>query len=242
MNSFTYNGQSSQELGIFIKAKTVFSAGKRDLTLVSIPGRDGDLVSSNGRYQNGTVSYQCFASAPTQEALATKMRNVRKWLYSEPDSYHWLSDTYEPGFLRKAVFNAKLDVTDQLRRVAQFTVSFSVHPMRYLGSGLDPVSVSNGGTLYNPYPFASKPYLKISGSGSGTLTIQRGTQSKTWSFTGISGYVECDSELMNFYKDSVLKNSTVTGEGYPELLPGESEITFAGGITGVQITPRWWCA
>jgi len=114
--------------------------------------------------------------------------------------------------------------------------------MRYLEGGLDPVSVPSGGTLYNPYPFASKPYLKISGSGSGTLTIQRGAQSKTWSFTGISGYVECDSELMNFYKDSVLKNSTVTGEGYPELLPGESEITFTGGITGVQIAPRWWCA
>ena len=37
-----------------------------------------------------------------------------------------------------------------------------------------------------------------------------------------------------------LKNDMVTGEGFPELLPGNNNISFDGGITSVEIIPRWW--
>lgn len=97
-NFFIFNGQSSLELGIKIISKNIYSSGKRDLSLVSIPGRDGDLVNSNNRFANTTVSYTCFLPAKSIEELTTKVRNVKKWLFSEMDSYHKLTDSYDPDF------------------------------------------------------------------------------------------------------------------------------------------------
>ena len=45
--------------------------------------------------------------------------------------------------------------------------------------------------------------------------------------------------MMNFYKDTVLKNDTVEGDGFPLFHKGKNTITFDGGITKVEIIPRW---
>ena len=46
---------------------------------------------------------------------------------------------------------------------------------------------------------------------------------------------------MNCYKDTVLKNDTVTGEGFPVLKPGENSIACAGNVRRVEVVPRWRC-
>ena len=43
MSYFVFNGISSESMGIRIRSKNVYSAPKYDLSLTSIPGRDGDL-------------------------------------------------------------------------------------------------------------------------------------------------------------------------------------------------------
>ena len=62
-----------------------------------------------------------------------------------------------------------------------------------------------------------------------------------WNFDSIDGYVEIDSEEMNFYKGTELKNDTVTGSGFPIFYPGENTISYTGGITAVTVIPRWCC-
>ena len=44
---------------------------------------------------------------------------------------------------------------------------------------------------------------------------------------------------MNFYKGTLLKNSDVVGDKFPTLAYGANTITFSGGITSVEIIPRW---
>ncbi len=57
----------------------------------------------------------------------------------------------------------------------------------------------------------------------------------------INEYVTLDSELQDAFKGSENKNADVTlPDGYPKLPPGATSITFSGGITSVEITPRWW--
>lgn len=96
-------------------------------------------------------------------------------------------------------------------------------------------------TLNNPFSFTSKPYIKLYGNGNGTLILQNAKGNKIWNFTNISGYVEVDSELMNFYKDTELKNNTVTGDSFPMLSKGDNIISFDGSITKLEIIPRWIC-
>ena len=240
MNYFIYNGISSKDMGVRISSKDVYSAPKYDLKFQSIPGRDGDLISPNGRFPNTTVSYTCFIPAKSIQELSDKVTAVKCWLYTEPDRYHTLSDSYDTSFFRKAVFNNKLDISDEVSKIGVFTVNFTCHPMRFSHTGqVKTTFTASPFTLTNPYPFAAKPYLKINGRGTGTLTIQSASSNKIWEFSTLNGYTECDSELMNFYHDTEPKNDTVSGEGFPTFAPGSNTIAFDGGITSIEVIPRW---
>ena len=240
MNFFIYNGISSKDMGVRISSKDVYSAPKYDLKFQSIPGRDGDLISPNGRFPNTTVSYTCFIPAKSIQELSDKVTAVKCWLYTEPDRYHTLSDSYDTSFFRKAVFNNKLDISDEVSKIGVFTVNFTCHPMRFSHTGqVKTTFTASPFTLTNPYPFAAKPYLKINGRGTGTLTIQSASSNKIWEFSTLNGYTECDSELMNFYHDTEPKNDTVSGEGFPTFAPGDNTIAFDGGITSIEVIPRW---
>lgn len=54
--------------------------------------------------------------------------------------------------------------------------------------------------------------------------------------------VTLDSELQDAYDGTVNKNSSIilNGGEFPSLEPGDNDITFSGGVTEVEITPRWW--
>lgn len=59
------------------------------------------------------------------------------------------------------------------------------------------------------------PYIKICGSGTVRLMITPGGQSTaTWLLSDVDEYIEIDSERMNCFKDTVLKNDTVTGKAF----------------------------
>lgn len=87
----------------------------------------------------------------------------------------------------------------------------------------------------NPTQWPSQPRLEITMSGAGTLTVN----GKTWSIGSYTGTLICDSEIMDWYDAGALKNSLVSGDGFPELVPGDNVITYTGGITKVVATPRW---
>lgn len=242
MNYFVYNGVSSLELGLRIESKNVFSAPQYDVDFLSIPGRDGDLIAGSGRYPNVQVTYSVYLPAKTITELSRKITLVKSWLYSEPDSYHTLTDTYDADFYRKAVYAGKLDIEDQLNRIGVFTISFSCKPFRYSADGDIPVSiVGDNYILSNPYPFTSKPFIRVIGTGEGSLTLTTPTKTSIWTFTDLDGYLDIDSEQMNFYKGATPKNDTVSGSGFPLLYSGDNEVLFSGDVTEVQITPRWCC-
>ena len=138
------------------------------------------------------------------------------------------------------MFAGKLDIEDEMNRIGIFTVSFSCKPYRYDDAGTVSTTLSaSGDVLVNPYPFISRPLIRIEGKGKGALTIQSEGINAIWNFSGIDGYVEVDSEQMNFYKDAEPKNDTVSGDGFPLLYPGENTISYSGGITAVTVIPRW---
>ena len=56
MNSFTYNGVNSLDMGLRIESKNVFSAPQYEKKFQPIPGRDGDLILPNGRAPNVQVT------------------------------------------------------------------------------------------------------------------------------------------------------------------------------------------
>lgn len=240
MTYFTYNGRSSAEFGLHIEKKDVFSAPEYDAEFISIPGRSGDIINPNRRFANIKVTYTVFLARKNIAALATVLRDIKGWLYSEPDRYHEITDSYDAGYFRYGVISGNLDIEEQLNKIGCFTVTFNCKPFKYSFAGQQTVSADASElTITNPTAFESRPYIKLYGSGTVVIMIQ--PQGRGMMISNLDEYIEIDSELMNCFKDTTLKNDTVTGDGFPMLKPGTTTIACAGNVQRIEVIPRWCC-
>ena len=242
MTYFTYNGRSSADFGLHIEKKDVFSAPEYDAEFISIPGRSGDIINPNRRFANIKVTYTVFLARKNAVTLASVLRDIKGWLYSEPDRYHEITDSYDTEYFRYGVISGNLDIEEQLNKVGSFTVTFNCKPFKYSFAGQQMVLVdSTSISVTNPTAFESRPYIKLYGSEAVTLNISSGSSTTSWTISAINEYIEIDSELMNCYKGTVLKNDTVMGDGFPMLKPGTTTISCVGAVTRIEVIPRWCC-
>ena len=173
-------------------------------------------------------------------ALAAVLRDIKGWLYSEPDRYHEITDSYDAGYFRYGVISGNLDIEEQLNKIGCFTVTFNCKPYKYSFAGQETVAADASElTITNPTAFESRPYIKLYGSGAVALMMQ--PQGRGMMISNLDEYIEIDSELMNCFKDTTLKNDTVTGDGFPMLKPGTTTIACAGNVQRIEVIPRWCC-
>ena len=164
MTYFTYNGRSSADFGLHIEKKDVFSAPEYDAEFISIPGRSGDIINPNRRFSNIKVTYTVFLARKNAPALADVLRNIKGWLYSEPDRYHEITDSYDAESFRYGVISGSLDIEEQLNKVGSFTVTFNCKPYKYSFAGQEVLaSGTRRLSVTNPTAFISRtvppPYI-----------------------------------------------------------------------------------
>ena len=240
MSYFTYNGRSSADFGLHIEKKDVFSAPEYDAEFISIPGRSGDIINPNRRFANIKVTYTVFLARKNIAALAAVLRDIKGWLYSEPDRYHELTDSYDAEYFRYGVISGNLDIEEQLNKVGSFTVTFNCKPYKYSFAGQETVSADASElTITNPTAFESRPYIKLYGNGTVVIMIQ--PQGRGMMISNLDEYIEIDSELMNCFKGTVLKNDTVKGAEYPVFKSGVCTINCTGDVSRIEVIPRWCC-
>lgn len=234
MTYFTYNGRSSADFGLHIEKKDVFSAPEYDAEFISIPGRSGDIINPNRRFSNIKVTYTVFLARKNAAALADVLRTIKGWLYSEPDRYHKLTDSYDAEYFRYGVISGNLDIEEQLNKVGSFTVTFNCKPYKYSFAGQETVSADASElTITNPTAFESRPYIKLYGSGAVVIMIQ--PQGRGIMISNLDEYIEIDSELMNCSKGTALKNDTVKGTEFPVFKPGVCTINCTGNVTRIVL-------
>lgn len=234
INSFTFNGVSSASKNLYVGGQHTFNSPQRDVTKVSVPGRNGDLVQDNGRFLNSQIAYNVVAMSD----FVNTAKSVRNWLLSVT-GYARLEDTYHPDHYRMARVADVIEFeTSAYNATGKASITFDCMPQRFLKSGETATSFTGSGTITNPTPFPSKPLIRVRGSGNCSVTI--GNQTIT--LTGVSGYIDIDCDTMNCYNGSANKNANVTlgSQGFPTLKSGSTGVSFSGGTTKVEITPRWW--
>ena len=239
MSFFEYNGRSSKEFGLHIEKKDVFSAPAFDIDFESIPGRNGDLITSNKRFKNIRITYTVFFVQKDINSLSKTIRDIKGWLYTEPDRYHEISDSYDTGYLRYGVIYEGIDIEEQLNKLGCFRITFNCKPFKYNKTGFNEKALKSGDTIINPELFSCSPIISVVGNGNITMTLQNASYNKTWHFKDIEKSIVCDSERMNFYSGTTLLNENVVGEGFPQLPPGETTISYTGNVTELKVQPRW---
>lgn len=164
-HTLTYGGISSSDYGIFISGEGVYNAPERNVELVSVPGRNGDLTIDKGSFANITIEYPCFTFAKSQAEFRRKVNDFKNALMSQV-GYQKLVDDYHPDDYRMALYINGLEVDPvHIGRAGSFTLQFVCKPQRYLISGEDEVTVSDGDVINNPTLYDAEPLLMIEGYG-----------------------------------------------------------------------------
>ncbi|MBR3279326.1 MAG: phage tail family protein [Lachnospiraceae bacterium] len=160
-----FDNVSSRTYGVYITGEAVYNAPKRDVEMITIPGRSGSFALDNGRFENIEVSYPAGIFADTEADFRQAISDFRNFLCSRV-GYVRLTDEYNPDEYRMAVYKSGLDVDPAQLRAGEFKLVFDCKPQRWLTSGETAVTVTSGDTLTNPTLFESGPLLEVGGSGS----------------------------------------------------------------------------
>lgn len=160
-----FGGVNSADYGIYISGEGVFDAPKRDVEMISIPGRNGSFILDKGRFENITVTYP---AVTFEKDLATFISNLdafRNAVCSQ-NGYQRLTDSFHPDEFRLATYIDGLEIKPiKYNTAAEFDIVFECKPQRFLMGGEAAVAVSSGDTLLNPTPFDAQPLLLAKGYG-----------------------------------------------------------------------------
>lgn len=230
---FSFENKKSTDFGLIVKGERTIGAASPGVEFIEIPGLSGDLISSNKRYKNYEDNYDC-ALLPTDN-VENAAHKIKAWLQSAV-TYGRLIDYNEPYYYRKAVCVNSIEIAKTLSIIGMCTITFNCKPQYYRLDGDTVKSFTAAGTLSNPEPFESLPYIKVTGTGDITLHIN----DQNIILTDISDYVEIDAELKSCYRGTELLNTHYRSNFWPVLRPGNNSISWTGNVTKVEIKPRWW--
>lgn len=210
--------------------------GIRKYQTYSVPGRNGDLHIDEDAFQNYTQSYECYYH--TDQMTNETAHEVKAWLLAS-SGYRRLIDAYDPTHYRLATVLDELEIQNILNKYGRFTVNFNCDPRSFLISGDYPQTLTAPTVLRNE-GFPALPIITVYGSGNGTLTIS----GVTVQLIGMEDALTLDCEMQDAYREQggVLENMNlhIYAPEFPRLLPGDNTVTWTGGVTKIEIIPRWW--
>ena len=164
-NSLTFGGINSLDYGIYITGEAVYNAPERAVEKIAIPGRSGDLIIDQGRWENIPVTYPAGCFGDDQSEFAAKISAFRNAIISQL-GYQRLTDTYNPDEYRLGSYLSGLDVEPKAGgKAGEFDIVFDCKPERWLLEGETEETITSGQDLINPTLFASSPLLMAKGSG-----------------------------------------------------------------------------
>lgn len=230
-NYLIIDGADSRDFGVFISGQGTYGSPVVSYNMLSVPGRDGDLIGAERRLQNIEVSYPAFIYTN----FAENIKNLRNFLTSR-DGYVKISDTYHSGEYRMGVYRGAFTPSViRTNSAAEFTITFNCKPQRFLTSG--DTAVANPSSLTNPTLFNARPLIVVNNGGAGEIAIGASTITLDTP-TGEDVYIDC--EMMDVYSESGINYNSaavLTNHEFPVLHPGVNGIE---SDLDISITPRWY--
>ena len=235
-SSFVYNGVSSLDMHLTILNDVSFPSPEADIEFVEVLGRDGDLAVNHNRLKGVDFSLPVALIPPKGVSVNVLATKIAEWLKSDI-GWHPLSLSSVEEYDYIAIVQEAFDVEQTLRQFGRTVITFRLKPYKRR-RGQSTFELTDTLTIHNPEQRASKPLIEVVGKGNISLSNNR---SPWLTLRGVDGRITVDSELMSVYKDArpqydkMASNLTPL---FPELVPGENNLTVTGNAT-ITIHPRW---
>lgn len=230
--TFYLDGVDAFSVGIHLQKPVSFSEAVPISDVQTIPGRNGDLIFETGSYENRSGSASCFC---LQEDVEKAVSSAGRFLMGK-NGYRRLETSDDPDHYWMARVENSPQIAMRLSTLAPFEIGFDCKPQRFLKSGENSISFDGNGTIENVYGQNSMPLITVYGDGDGVLTIGN----YTVSIESMDGVLYLDSETQNAYNNDGNQNAKINAPVFPIIEPGNNVVSFQGGITSIEIIPRWW--
>ena len=234
MSYFEFAGMSTASIpGLLIERKNIHGLPERDIEKIHVPGRNGDVLIDCGTYQNSVVSFEC---------AVTKYDALR--------DYQLLRDGWAECE-RLAVCSMQIPMEEIIaNRLLRFNVSFDCKPQKYYNRAAV-VERSGAGSVNISRPLgatASAPRIEVVGSG----TVALGLEGQTIPLTGLvtppqsggeyqwpSAVIDSEAMIACRYKSDGTREVIDIAQ-WPKFWQLLHTVSATGGVTRLQIYPRWW--
>lgn len=234
---FSFGGVSSADMmnELIIHKVPDLNRSAQKIDVFSVPGRDGDIILPQNAWENQEQIYECYVGKGDAAAAASELA---AWLFSM-NGYQELKDGWETDVFRMAYLSAPLEIENIMGKVGHVEITFSCVPKRFLVSGQTAITKTATGTITNPTVFTAKPLLKVTNSGviNGTLACGGNTLGISANVTQM--YIDCETCQAYSIDGTAFYNNMVTGQ-FPVIPSGTQTFSITGGISSVEITPRWY--
>lgn len=166
LNTFTFNGHSSDEFGIRIEKMPVLNRSARKFQVASVPGGNGNIYQLEDAWNEVVQPYQIFAGNSADGAAVTSFTDILEWLHSA-DDYAVLSDTYDTTHYRKAIFIDNVDIESMWHTYGRATINFRCRPEHFITE--PEITVAKNSNVQNSTNHIAKPLITLVGSGAQNL-------------------------------------------------------------------------
>ena len=241
MNQFTnrqgllvYGGEASVDYGMVVAETPAFERPRRKQTIYNVPGRNGAVIHQENAWEDVQRSYKVWLATTPDKDLADMIAAFEAWLNSFK-GYQRLEDNFEPEIFRLAYYSGGDGFTNKLMQAGEATLNFTCRPERFLKTGEEAITVTNGSVINNETRYTSKPFIHIEGTGSVSISIGGKTITAT-----VTDYINIDCETLNAYRlPAENKNDKISGT-FPEIAPGNNAVGITGSVSLVTVTPRFF--
>lgn len=223
MPYFIFNNILSTNYLTVEKLPPIIKAAK-DIQKIEITGRDGFLTNDLGSYKSIIKPVECWVRNLENIDL------ICSWLSGSAN----VNFSNEPDRVYKATIINQIDFSIVVREYHRFIIQFECQPHKYSLDSVSTIALTTPQSIFNPGSANSNPIVIVYGTGSIDLVVN----GNVINLTNVSGFVIIDSELVDSYKGTLLKNNDMRGE-FPELVPGNNIISWTGTVSKVEITPNW---
>lgn len=238
-NYLVFGGIDTRDYGIYISGNKRQNIPQRPYEVAQIEGRMGDLIVGGNMLANEEIVYPAFCAPvngaygnyASYQAAISAFRNA----LLSVTGYATLTDSYDTGHYRKAVFTGPITIetTDTLE-AGSFDLVFNAKPQRYIVGGDTPETVSAG---------SSKTVACVGKRSAPIITV---TSTGKFSFGGNTvrilendSVVIVDSERMECYDENGFsENLTTKVPVFPQVNKPFTTLSTAVTIsaTGVDLS------
>lgn len=205
-----------------------------DIEMIEIAGRDGALLVDNQRLKPVEQAFP-FVVKPKGKKLSQVASELSDWLGAK--GYQDFEKSWDSDYVYRATYLETFELDEVISQFGRVQLAFLFHPIKYLKSEQQEITVTNGQTIVNKGNVPSNPIIKLTGSGDTTLTIN-GRQTK---LKGIQGELIWNAERKLVYKGNFTSQwgVVVAEQGQynaPMLDVGANVISWTGDFAMKMVT------